>query len=303
MAKFLDPMPANFNPGPLDLSVPLDNQVALLKLQADLSGETVIGIFPGKAWLWIPGENNYVAFHTYGIGASRLEFNEAEDGWRFYHREALYYTDPETGEVLETWKNPVTGMEVEVVHVVNDPVQRFYPLSDGPFAPPYPYMVNGDTLVFQLDVFRPPAPGNNPLTRKDYPLHSQQDLYQTGELWAITGSLSALNDPENTRVPAHTAWSRISMWEPFFEMGNRPGVTIYHSQAFTTPNGIDDIDPIIRAYTAKHNPQFLEPPYAPTEWGEGYQENHWTYAQKLIDKARAEGRTVGESVFGVFDNK
>jgi len=40
---------------------------------------------------------------------------------------------------------------------------------------------------------------------------------------------------------------------------------------------------------------------APTEWGEGYQENHWTYAKKLIDKARAEGKTVGESVFGVFD--
>ncbi len=67
MAKFLDQLPPGFNPGPLDLEKPLDNQVALLKLQADLSGEPVIGIFPGKAWLWIPGENNYEAFHTYGI--------------------------------------------------------------------------------------------------------------------------------------------------------------------------------------------------------------------------------------------
>lgn len=233
MANYLDPLPPGFNPGPLDLENPLDNQVALLKLQADLSGEPVISIFPGKAWLWIPGENNYVAFHTYGIGASRLEYNEEEKGWRFYHREALLYTDPETGEVLDTWKNPVTGMTVRVVHVINDPVQRFYPLEKGPFAPPYPYMVNGDNLVFQLDVFRPPVPGNNPLTRKEYPLHSQQDVYQTGELWAINGSLKALNNPENTRVPAHTAWGRISMWEPFFEMGNRPGVVVYHSQAFT----------------------------------------------------------------------
>jgi hypothetical protein len=300
MAKFLDQLPPGFNPGPLDLEKPLDNQVALLKLQADLSGEPVIGIFPGKAWLWIPGENNYEAFHTYGIGASRLEYNDEEQGWRFYHREALFYTDPKTGEVLDTWKNPVTGMEVRVVHVLNDPVQRFYPLSKGPFAPPYPYLINGDNLVFQLDVFRPPVPGNNPITRKDYPLHSQQDLYQTGELWAIHGSMKALNDPENTRVPCHTAWGRISMWEPFFEMGNRPGVTVYHSQAFTTQNGVDDIDPKIRAYAEKHHPQFLEHPYAPTEWGDGYQENHWTYAKKLIDKARAEGNTVGESVFGVF---
>ena len=301
MANYMDKLPAGFNPGPLDMTKALDNQTAMLKLQADFSGEPVIGIFPGKAWIWVPGENNYEAFHTYGVGASRLEFNEEEDGYRFYHREALLYTDPVTGEVLDTWMNPITGMKVRVVHVVNDPVQRFYPLKEGRFAPPYPYMINGDNLVFQLDVFRPPAPGNNPLTRKEYPLHSQQDVYQTGELWAINGSMKALNDPENTRVPAHTAWGRISMWEPFFEMGNRPGVVVYHSQAFTTENGVDDIDPIIRDYLAKNQPQFLEYPYAPTEWGEGYQENHWTYAKKLIDKARAEGKTVGESVFGVFD--
>ena len=194
-----------------------------------------------------------------------------------------------TGEVLDTWDNPITGLTVRVVHVHNDPVQRFYPLEKGPFAPPYPYLVNGDNLVFQLDVFRPPAPGNNPLTRAEYPLHSQQDLYQTGELWAIHGSLQALNNPENTRVPCHTAWGRISMWEPFFEMGNRPGCIVYHSQAFTTPNGIDDIDPIIVRYMEKHHPQFLEYPYAPTEWGDGFQENHWTYAQKIIDKAREDG--------------
>ncbi|TDJ45472.1 MAG: DUF1838 domain-containing protein [Gammaproteobacteria bacterium] len=301
MANYMDKLPPGFNPGPLDLENKLDNQVALLKLQADLSGEPVIGIFPGKAWLWIPGENNIEAFHTYGVGASRLEYNEEEQGWRFYHREVLLYTDPATGEVIDTWNNPVTGMKVRVVHVLNDPVQRFYPLEKGPFAPPYPYLVNGDNLVFQLDVFRPPVPGNNPLTRKEYPLHSQQDVYQTGELWAIHGSLAALNNPENTRVPCHTAWGRISMWEPFFEMGNRPGVVIYHSQAFTTQNGVDDIDPKIRKYLEKNHPQFVEAPYAPTEWGEGFQENHWTYAKKLIDQARADGKTVGESVFGIFD--
>ncbi len=299
--KYMKQLPPGFNPGPLDLTRPLDNQVALLKLQADLSGEPVIGIFPGVAWLWIPGEGNIHAFNTYGVGASRLEYNEAEQGWRFYHREVLYYTDPKTGKVLDTWKNPVTGMTVRVVHVLNDPVQRFYPLTEGRFAPPYPYLLNGDNLVFQLDVFRPPAPAENPMKRKDYPLHAQQDLYQTGELWAIAGSMRELNNPENTRVPAHTAWGRISMWEPFFEMGNRPGVTIYHSQAFTTKNGVDDIDPTIRAYTEKHHPQFLRHPYAPTEWGGGQQENHWSYGKRIIDKARAEGRTVGESVFGVFE--
>ena len=121
MAKYLDPLPPGFNPGPLDLEKPLDNQVALLKLQADLSGEPVVTIFPGKAWLWVPDENNYLAFHTYGVGCSRLEYNEEEKGWRFYHREGLFYTDPQSGEVLDTWKNPVTGM---TLHEATERMER-----------------------------------------------------------------------------------------------------------------------------------------------------------------------------------
>ena len=84
MAKFIDPLPPGFNPGPLNMEVPLDNQVAMLKLSADLSGEPVIGIFPGKAWIWIPDEGNFQVFNTYGVGCSRLEYNEKEEGWRFY---------------------------------------------------------------------------------------------------------------------------------------------------------------------------------------------------------------------------
>ncbi len=43
MGKYMSGLPADFNPGPLDLTKPRDNQVALLKLQADFSGEPVIG--------------------------------------------------------------------------------------------------------------------------------------------------------------------------------------------------------------------------------------------------------------------
>ena len=49
MAKYMDKLPAGFNPGPLDMSKALDNQTAMLKLQADFSGEPVIGIFPANS--------------------------------------------------------------------------------------------------------------------------------------------------------------------------------------------------------------------------------------------------------------
>lgn len=297
MTKIASPMPEGFRAGPLDLDKPLDNLVALLKLQADLSGRPVFSAYPGKAWGWVPGEGNVLLFNTYGIGASRIEYSPEDKAFRFFHREALYYCDPRSGEVLDAWVNPLTGQKVEVLHILNDPVNRLYPLAGGPFAPPYPYMINGDRLVFQIDVLR--ATERNPLTRKEYPLHSQQDLYQSGELWAIAGSVRELDDPDVTSAHAHTAWARVSMWLPFMEMGNRPGHMIYHSQSFKLPRGPAELPTAIRAYTEKHHPQYFEPP---AQWaGLARNETSWTYSKKVIDARRAAGKVVNGSVFGVLD--
>jgi hypothetical protein len=292
-AKIAGPMPEGFRNGPLDLAKPLDNLIALLKLQADLSGKPVYSGFPGKAWGWVPDEGNYLLFNTYGIGATRLEYSPADNAFRFIHREALLYCDPRTGDVLDDWVNPMTGARVEVLHILNDPVNRLYPLAGGPFAPPYPYMVNNDRLIFQLDVLR--STEKSPLTRKDYPLHAQQDLYQSGELWAITGSLREVNDPAVTSAACHTSWKRVSMWLPFMEMGNRPGVMIYHSQSFKFMNGWSELPANIRSWVDKNQPKYLEPP---TAWeGLGRNETTWSYSKKVIDARRAEGRVHNGSAF------
>ncbi len=292
MGKFMESVPEGFNPGPLDLEKPLDNQVALLKVQSDLSGAPGVGSFSGYAWAWIPGEKNVQLFGTFGIGAGRLEYVQGETGWRMYHRELLYYTDLKTGDVLETWNNPLTGEEVEVLHILNDPVHRFYPLSEGRFAPPYPYTMSGDNIVYQIDVFRAEE---NPMPRKDYPLHSQQDVYQSAELWGTIAPWSQVNDPEVTSASGHTSWARIAMWLPFMEMGNRPGHMVYHSQTKRLKSPAD-LPKNILEYTEKNHPQYLE---APTEWSEGRQENSWTISKKVIDERRAAGKTVGQSVFGI----
>ena len=289
----LGPMPEGFRPGPLDLRKPLDNLIALLKLQADLSGAPVYSGFPGKAWAWIPDEGNTLLFNTYGIGASRLEYSPADNAFRFMHREALFYCDPKSGDVLDVWSNPLTGTKLDVLHILNDPVNRLYALSGGPFAPPYPYITNGDRLIFQLDVLR--GTEKSPLSRKDYPLHAQQDLYQSGELWAITGSLKEVNDPRITTASCHTAWARISPWLPFMEMGNRPGFMVYHSQSFKFMNGWSELPAGVREYVERKHPQYLEPP---ATWeGLAKNENTWSYSKKAIDARRGAGRSQRGSVF------
>ena len=85
MANYLKDLPDGFNPGPLDLDKPLDNQIALLKLQADFSGADVQGGFGGQAWAWLPGKENILLFNTYGIGCSRLEYDRDSHSWIEYH--------------------------------------------------------------------------------------------------------------------------------------------------------------------------------------------------------------------------
>ena len=43
-ARITGPMPEGFRSGPLDLAKPLDNLIALLKLQADLAGKPFQGV-------------------------------------------------------------------------------------------------------------------------------------------------------------------------------------------------------------------------------------------------------------------
>jgi hypothetical protein len=135
----------------LNLDDPEDNLKALIKLQADLSGKDAIGGFSGEVWGWVPGEGNRKLFRSYGIGASHVE--RVENGWRFYHREVMYYLDPETGEIINDWLNPYTGKRVEVMHILNDPVHRFYAINGGRFSAPWPNTVVGDDNVFRISVF------------------------------------------------------------------------------------------------------------------------------------------------------
>jgi len=239
----------------LDLDDPEDNLKALLKLQADLSGADAIGGFPGEVWGWVPGEGNKLLFRTYGIGASHIE--RVENGWRFYHRELVYYLDPASGEILNTWVNPYTTRRVEVMHILNDPVHRLYPIKGGRFSPPWPYTVMGDDLVFRISIF---SFRDSVLPRLDYPVHSANDKYQAAELWMMNGRISEVMNPDVTSASCVTSWSRVGQWLLFMEMGNRPGFMVYHSDAYKLLGGVSDIPPEILAYTEKHHSKYLESP-------------------------------------------
>lgn len=280
----------------LNLDDPADNCIALLKLQADIAGNETIGVFPGEAWAWVPGEGNTKLFKTIGIGVSRVEWVDAEKSWRFYHREALLYLDPQSGEVLESWYNPWTKRRVEVIHILNDHVNRYYQVEGGRFPFPWAHEINGDDLVFRISVFRFEK---SVMPRSEYPLHSQNDNYQTTELWGMIGSLAEVQDPKVTAAACVTSWSRISGWLPFMEMGNAPGQIVYHSHSHKLRRGMKDINGVmpanVRTWLERNHPKYFN---APTVWNspaEGI--GIWKYSKALIDERRRAGLKEGQTPF------
>jgi len=245
----------------LDLNDPETNFNAMLKLRADTSGKDCLFAFPGEVWAMVPQEQNVRCFKTFGIGATRIE--EVDEGWRIYSREVLYYLDPVSGEILDTWSNPfLGGREIEVMHIANDPVNGVFMRQGGHpmLRPPYPYVSFGDDVVFQWNffIFKPAE-----LTRSEYPLYSTGDFDQHAELWGITGRKSEILDPATTSASCVMSWTRAAGWLPFMEMGSRPGSMIFHSHSFKLMNGADDLPSYIRDYTEQHYPKYLG---APTEW-------------------------------------
>ncbi len=245
----------------LDLDDPETNFRAMLKLRADIAEKDCLFAFPGEAWAMVPQEQNYRCFKTFGVASSRIE--EVEEGWRIYSREVLYYLDPDSGQILETWSNPfLGGREIEVMHIANDPVNGVFMREGGHpvLRPPYPYVSYGDDVVFQWNffIFKPAA-----LTRSEYPLYSSGDIDQHAELWGIKGRKSEILDPDVTSASCVMSWGRVAGWLPFMEMGSRPGSMVFHSHSVKLMNGVGDLPRYIRDYTERHFPKYLE---APKEW-------------------------------------
>jgi hypothetical protein len=268
----------------LDLDDPETNFMALLKLRGDLSGDDFFFAFPGQAWAMVPQERNYKCFRTFGFGSGRYE--KMEDGvYRIFSREVLFYLDPDTGEILEEWNNPMLGgRKVKVAHIANDPVNGVFSLKGpGPLTPPYAYVSVGDHVAFQWNFFiQHPAAMN----RQDYPLYSSGDIDQHAELWGMMGRKSDILDPDTTSAYCTMSWSRVADWLPFMEMGNAPGKMVFHSHSMKLMEGPSELPRSILDYVEKNHSEYLT---APTEWNGPQMTSSAGEFKKMVDARRETG--------------
>jgi hypothetical protein len=260
-----------------------------VKMSGDTSGANYGGWYSGHAFAVRPGEmiRPLFGFTGFGLGS---DHRQADGSFHHLWKEVGYYTDLETGEVLESWRNPLNGADCQVMPIHNRSVNLTFALAapdpaplakagvqlmNGNFAKahdparPYgiPYTVIGDQIsVFADSVGLVP----NALDATVWKRESTGGKISVGEFFMLTGSLRQALDPAVTRVDATGAWTRVGPWLPWMLMGPTEGHLLYRS-ATRKLHGPQDLPPDLVAYTRAKYPAFLE---FPTDWSTPI-ENSW----------------------------
>ncbi|MCD8479479.1 MAG: DUF1838 domain-containing protein [Candidatus Cloacimonetes bacterium] len=192
----------------VDLSNPSDYMNAFMRVRAALPTKKRYITGRGRSIAISPAKKRMELFDFEGYSIARTVVEEG--GFKLLTREAAFFKDHRTGEILENWRNPFTGATVPVIHIFNESGESGYGLWRGVFAYVHrilPSTELGETLVFHMDIF-PYYP--SPLNTREHGEFVGSDTYQAAEFFQFFVDKKDLLNEELDSVPANISWSRIS---------------------------------------------------------------------------------------------
>ncbi|WP_199555033.1 DUF1838 family protein [Sandaracinobacteroides hominis] len=258
----------------IDFKDPIWNRDTYARMDGDLNpNNEKIGWIKGKAFGVRPNETVRTLFEVDGFSFVRIKQLPNGD-WRRMLREIVFYRDPETREILKTWRNPYTNEDVRVVPIANDPFNfthsawiqggpSYGGLRDDKAPPKKPFLLNwfegpDDTLVCQtgIDMMYP-----NALQPDKWVRESSGRMNRVSEHFIYTVKKADVLNPKMTHLKHIGAWSRITPWLPWMLMGQAEGHISYFTH-FATANSIKELPADIVAAAAAMDKKWLS---APTE--------------------------------------
>ena len=274
----------------LDLSKPED--IIRAEMRIDCTADPAkprLRWMSGKIMARRQGEKDLHIFDVQGLNAAACRSYDDPKrgpGYRQVTRESIFYIDPATGKVLDTWKNPWIGETVEVVHMFNDPVNMAEPKyaydKDGKPLPPWPGKIVGGNAMVQVA---------NPFFR-DSPMGGDyQDFvggkYSVLELRTILYPVAEWLDTDKPSPVRNVAvWSRLSPWLPWMKMAGREGETALTSTWFGV-GGMDEVPEPLRTTILTKYPMFAT---APPLDDPRPSVSSWNGVQAAIDRQRGKTR-------------
>jgi hypothetical protein len=261
----------------IDLGTPEGANLAARKIQCSTrDNEPSIYWFRGEAFSRVPGERDRKLFNVEGMNIRTcvtVKDPKRGEGWRLVSRELLFYVDPASGELLRTWKNPWTGVTVNVLQTANDPVNQ---------RPVFPYGADGTPMKWTATVtgdywwqtLTVPLFYENPLGG-DYQKYIG-GTYHATEMFNFFGRISDITDMKKPTATTEVGWVRMASWLPWMEMGDRAGLVYVHA-AGRKIESFEQLPEVMRREIAASYPTYTAPPA-----GDDTRENEtsWTYFKK-----------------------
>jgi hypothetical protein len=286
------PLPASATAKlPIRFDDPIWNRETAARLQADTTGKQVYGRCTGIVCGVRPGEAVRPLFKFEVFSTIRV-LRQADGSYQRMTKETIFYTDPKTGDVLDTWLNPYTNEPVRVVDVANDPYNWIIAATVQPPAMPgivttgqavpggKPYLLHWtefgpDTILLTEDGH---AYYKSLLDPKKWPRESAGAMIQTSELFRYAIKRADLENPALTHLPHTGSWVRVQPWLPWMLMGQAPGHVMYDG-IFSSSLELNNYSPQVLARIKSKYPQYLT---APTKWyGPNYSSlEHYAREQK-----------------------
>lgn len=246
-------------------------------------GEPAVYHWSGKIYSRVDGERDRLLFHGEGMNIRRcvaVTDPQRGTGYRLVSREVMFFTDPETGQIVRQWKNPWTGEMVDVMHIANDPVNGRPSFPVGADGKPFTNSINrvGNYAQMPIEV---PLFYTNPLAG-EYQEYVG-GTYHAMEIFDFAMPAAELFDTKFPTVYPSVAWVRISKWMPWMKMGDRQGEIVFNAMGAKLKS-YDELPAVIKDEIAANYPIYNA---APSADDQRPNETTWTVFKKKVDTMRA----------------
>ncbi len=269
---------ANPNLKPLDVEDPRENLYGFAKLWGTIGDKAVLSGYQGVQYAIVGSQRAMPLFGYVGFGNIRNKI--LPDGTvKVMGKEAGYFTDLATGEIIDHWDNPWTGERVEVFPFLNDAFRgslglerKVFRVGDGetvnndmgkkskggePFR--LPWQVIGDQYLLGWDYAHEYT---NPVTPEGWPKASTGPRVNPSEHFTLFTSRDEIDDRSTETARFTAGFMRQAPWWPWMLMGQSGvhGVLMGRMHSYQITGGMDDVPAVVRDRVERDRPDLFEEP-------------------------------------------
>ena len=286
----------------LDFNDPYDNLYAFGKLWGSYDDKPTYGGYEGVQFARI-GTNRLIPLFGYtGFGNMQSKIND-DKTINVRGTEGGYFTDLNTGKIIDHWKNPWTGETVDVFPFINkkmrghltaemptfamgninldqptlmNEAEALTKNSTSPFILPWKQL--GDQYLLSWEYSHEYS---NPVTKEKWPKAHTTSIINPSEHFSFYTPIDKMNDKSVPSSPFHAGFMRTSPWWPWMKMGqiHIDGCLFGRMHSYQITGTLDDIPRGVLERVEKDHPEILE---VQSGWGNTIPKGTWeAYAEEI----------------------